>query len=837
MKLTAPGKERIAQAARKRIEAATTQIQKTVTDINKGRPLDAEPDRARAVNRIATRLGVGDAIAGQILNYQPPASLGLTGETRRKAEFIQGATVDYVGVAWFDAGRRASNTVARIAFADGSPLGTGFLVSNRLLLTNNHVIPSPDLASQLVVEFKYEIELGQSAPTPVRFALDPNTFFQTDDQDSLDFTLIALGNPLTPGASTALFGACPLSTSSSKHALAEVANIIQHPDGDYKQIIVRENRILHRGDTVLHYVADTEPGASGSPVFNDDWQVIAIHHWGEPHREVSAGGRQLRTDVNEGIRISAIVNELNNRASRMNDAQRRLLQDACTAPRIPDIGSRVVSVNPAPGPQAILTAPATRESAGAPASRIDRQYANRRGYNEHFLPGFPVPMPQLNAAQIREAARVRGAGTTSNPYELKYEHFSVILNADRRMAFFSICNIDGSKRIRVDRDSGLATSGPEATEVWATDPRVPDEAQLSDAFYARLRRDLRTPNDFFARGHLTRREDPNWGQAEPAQRANNDTYHHTNACPQVNNAFNASQRAWQGIENYVLNSADDSNLRVTVITGPVFTSEDPVYEDEEFGSIPIPQQFWKIVARVEDGQPIVFAILADQSEAMDALMRSRREALWDWPRRLSTEYRSTVAEIATLTGLDFGNLARYDVFAHDGAESRSFPIRNAATLFPRRYRNGDGFGRFPSISEFLGRWEEKSREGAERRRTRKVIEVTARVARVFADDLSGAKHQQFTVVPLTWIDGTAAAHEEVEEAIHHGIEVRIAIRFGDSMGLPDRIPEIQTGVELKVKGEWISASDAYDVGGEDIPVLHFTHDPLGFVCTPAKCYS
>lgn len=57
------------------------------------------------------------------------------------------------------------------------------------------------------------------------------------------------------------------------------------------------------------------------------------------------------------------------------------------------------------------------------------------------------------------------------------------------------------------------------------------------------------------------------------------------------------------------------------------------------------------------------------------------------------------------------------------------------------------------------------------------------------------------------------------------------------MGLPDRIPEIQTGVELKVKGEWISASDAYDVGGEDIPVLHFTHDPLGFVCTPAKCYS
>ena len=160
------------------------------------------------------------------------------------------------------------------------------------------------------------------------------------------------------------------------------------------------------------------------------------------------------------------------------------------------------------------------------------------------------------------------------------------------MPFFSICNIDGAKRILVDRDTGQAVSQPEATENWAIDPRIPEEAQLSDAFYQRLRSAFRAA-DFFARGHMTRREDPNWGTAPSAEKANNDTFHHTNACPQVNTAFNASKKVWQGIENFILNSADDSNLKVTVITGPVFADDDPAFEDPEFGPVRLPRRFWK----------------------------------------------------------------------------------------------------------------------------------------------------------------------------------------------------------------------------------------------------
>lgn len=878
--------DRIAQAALNRIAIAQPTIQNVSDCIHNGMPLQAEPDRNRAVQRVAAIARVSSETASRIVNNEEPAALGLTGESLRKAEAIQGKTVDYVGVAWLEAGRIASHSVARIIFRSGQPQGTGFLVSDRLLLTNNHVIPDKASALEMLVEFRYELGLNQRPPVPIRFELDPDAFFETDQTNDLDFTLIALGRPINSDVSSSEFGCCPLSSSSAKHTVGEPVNIVQHPDGDYKQVVVRENRIVHRGNTVLHYVADTEPGASGSPVFNDEWQVIALHHWGVPYRERSRDGQRLRTDVNEGIRVSAIVRELQKRQSSMTTMRRQLLADALKAPAPGEFGTRRIGLAPSDVSQPLLSTftennasnytrndgatlavfeESSERGGGAPANRIDRNYSNRRGYSERFLSGLQVPMPQLNATQRSQAARVSGVGEIANPFELKYQHFSVVLNASRRMAFFSICNIDGAKRFRVDRDTGRAVSGPEATETWALDPRVPEEAQLSDAFYARLRRALRAPdNDFFARGHLTRREDPNWGTTNSAERANDDTFHHTNACPQVQNAFNGSQKAWQGIENFILDSTDDANLRVTVITGPVFSNEDPEYEDEEFGSIAIPQKFWKVVARVESGKPIVFAVLADQSEATDALFRARqesREATFDWPKKLSKEYISTVKTIEELTELDFGDLGNHDIFAEGRPENFSAgqQIKSPEILFPKSFINvSEGFGRYPSINSFLISWEQaqaelaespeeeisSEAEGAERRRPRqrppqprkrKVVELEAKVVRVFADDLSGAKHQQFTIIPTKWLSGDAKT--EVESAKKNFTEVRVAVRFGDSRGISDRIPGIRTNVELEIKGEWISAKDAFDVGGEDIPVLHFTHDPLGFICTPSDCFS
>jgi hypothetical protein len=57
----------------------------------------------------------------------------------------------------------------------------------------------------------------------------------------------------------------------------------------------------------LYYSTETMPGSSGSPVFNDLWQVIAIHDTAGPPVKASGGGTR---HSNRGILMSAIVRDL-----------------------------------------------------------------------------------------------------------------------------------------------------------------------------------------------------------------------------------------------------------------------------------------------------------------------------------------------------------------------------------------------------------------------------------------------------------------------------------------------------------------------------------------------
>ena len=76
-----------------------------------------------------------------------------------------------------------------------------------------------------------------------------------------------------------------------------------------------------------------------------------------------------------------------------------------------------------------------------------------------------------------------------------------------------------------------------------------------------------------ARGHMTRREDPIWGEPEDAALGNSDSMHVTNTVPQMQ-PFNAG--IWLGLEDYALEHARDDQMRISVFTGPFFADDDPV---------------------------------------------------------------------------------------------------------------------------------------------------------------------------------------------------------------------------------------------------------------------
>ena len=162
---------------------------------------------------------------------------------------------------------------------------TGFMVSERLLLTNWHVFKEKEAVGQSEIEFSYELDMyGRSLGLRIVFARADDFYFSRKD---LNYCVVAV-------EANDISGDVPLS-SIGYHFLdpmlgklgeegKELLNIIHHPGGDYQQLSIRENRFTKILPSTIWYETDTAQGSSGSPVFNDQWQIVALHHSGIPSK-------------------------------------------------------------------------------------------------------------------------------------------------------------------------------------------------------------------------------------------------------------------------------------------------------------------------------------------------------------------------------------------------------------------------------------------------------------------------------------------------------------------------------------------------------------------------
>ncbi|CCK32314.1 V8-like protein Glu-specific endopeptidase-like protein [Streptomyces davaonensis JCM 4913] len=324
-------RRQVADAARRYRESAKAREQ-VEARAAQGVPFpDTPQELAARAERILSRGGVPTtAVVDRI--HAEPLDLPQTHER------IIGLSNDLQAANFLPRGARAARTVARISLRrDGRelPLGTGFLVSPRLLMTNHHVLPDADFAATCFAEFDAQIGIDNSPDDIVRFEFAPAELFLA--HEPLDFALVALApadDAVPPGE---IFGWNRLSVRTGKLVLGELVNVIGHPSGRLKEIALRDNKLVTRLDDFLHYRTDTEPGNSGSPVFNDQWEVVALHHLGVP--ETDASGRPLRKDgtawqqgdgedtlswvANEGVRVSSVLRHL--ASLRPTPAQRALL--------------------------------------------------------------------------------------------------------------------------------------------------------------------------------------------------------------------------------------------------------------------------------------------------------------------------------------------------------------------------------------------------------------------------------------------------------------------------------------------------------------------------------
>lgn len=214
--------------------------------------------------------------------------------------------------------------------------GTGFMVSSRLLLTNNHVFENAEETIGSLAEFNFQSDEDGQLKISRTFRFAPEDFFLTDK--ALDFTLVALQQD----DALSEYGWIPLIGEIGKLMVGECVNIIQHPNGEPKQLSIKDNQVVDELELFLHYKTDTAPGSSGSPVFNDQWELVALHHSGVPKRDRQGnilttdgrvwqdwmGEQRITWKANEGIRISRLVSHFNNKMSSLESKKAKLLNEA-----------------------------------------------------------------------------------------------------------------------------------------------------------------------------------------------------------------------------------------------------------------------------------------------------------------------------------------------------------------------------------------------------------------------------------------------------------------------------------------------------------------------------
>lgn len=239
-------------------------------------------------------------------------------------------TAGTMTVRWYRAGLDRAASVAAIREKLGTRIGTGFAVRSEdfgldageiLVLTNFHVVNTGGggmAARPEDVEIVFECE-DPLLQAPIGIG---EIVAESPERGGLDYALLRLDRPADD------IEGVPLASCLPQASTKERVYVIGHPLGHELQFSLQDNWVLdHEGPprgkpprperVRIHYFAPTAKGSSGSPVFDDTWACIALHHAGamhDPPPEDSGmrklNGKEGYYSANEGIYIRSILDDV-----------------------------------------------------------------------------------------------------------------------------------------------------------------------------------------------------------------------------------------------------------------------------------------------------------------------------------------------------------------------------------------------------------------------------------------------------------------------------------------------------------------------------------------------
>jgi hypothetical protein len=168
----------------------------------------------------------------------------------------------------------------------GQGIGTGVLIGKSLLLTCDHIF-SKSQVKEAWVRFKY---------TSGSYALDSDVFeldLDTATRSSkLDYALVRVKGE--PKQWTAKLIDAILDSNQE-------IRLIHHPQAQHI-VISGLGQIVQVGDDYIDHNVSTDEGSSGAPIFNRDWQLVAIHRG---NLGIGRAGRSFEPGTTSGVPLRA----------------------------------------------------------------------------------------------------------------------------------------------------------------------------------------------------------------------------------------------------------------------------------------------------------------------------------------------------------------------------------------------------------------------------------------------------------------------------------------------------------------------------------------------------
>jgi len=395
---------------------------------------------------------------------------------------------------------------------------------------------------------------------------------------------------------------------------------------------------------------------------------------------------------------------------------------------------------------------------------LQMDYSGCAGFDEHFM-SVETPFPTPNRQLKRQLAPL---SNQAGEYLLRYHHYSTMHHSIRRMPVVSAINIDGNPAKRRDTS--------ERKDKWLRDNRIDFAVQLTDAYYK---------NSHFDKGHMTRREDANWGRTpEEAKRNADFTCMYTNACPQapaINRAIHGYDGLWGALEQIILEEGvlaeQGRQAKICVYNGPVFVATDPVFK-----GVQTPLRFFKIVVWLNDaGKPQTTAFILSQEDLVSDIEFEELQY-----NQAFIDHQCSVAYLEKLTGLYFRGVRDWDTFRSDGPGSKQVKRLHQGDLESLVHQQSAGAGKVMAMpkTESTG--------------------IAARYRAILKDGVAGAgKVVMESAGGLTAATVAAGDRQNILEQARESLYKMIERYLGKSQGLKDLADKIlqEGGEALKAVAE------------------------------------